>query len=379
MIRILYLHNNTEISGGERSLLNLWSNMDKEKFSPYLIIPSEGRFNTEAQQLDVHIDYLSVPKLRLKNVVKIIEVILTIRRCILDNRIDILHSYTPRNNILGAIVAKLCKVPVIWHERNMIYGQEKDISKTFMFLPDAIICNSRATAERFKTRKGIPDKVRVIRNGVNTSKFRPGEAPRELFNKYYLNGEKVVGLISNFSTRKKPEYFLDACPMILKQLPDTRFMVVGDEFTEADGGRHSELVRKVKSLNLEKQVIFTGFVPDVSDIIQAFDIGVAVTEKEACSRAILEIMASGKPVVAFNTGGNPELIEHGITGILVNFGNTESLANSIVELLVDEKKRKKMGLCAAERIRQLFDVGLNAERTVKLYSELLKRNTNTLS
>ena len=61
-----------------------------------------------------------------------------------------------------------------------------------------------------------------------------------------------------------------------------------------------------------------------------------------------------------------------------NFGNTESLANSIVELLVNEKKRKKMGLRAAERIRQFFDAELNAEQTVELYSELLKRNTKPL-
>jgi glycosyltransferase involved in cell wall biosynthesis len=352
--------------------------MDKEKFSPYLIIPSEGRLCKEAQQLGVHIDYLSVPKLRLKNLVRIIEVILTIRRYILDNRIDILHSYTPRNNILGAIAAELCKIPVIWHERNMIYGQEMDISKTFMFLPDAIICNSRATAERFKTRKGIPDKVRVILNGVNTSEFHPGSPSQAVLKKYNLKGEKVIGLISNFTKRKKPEYLLFAGPLILRQIPDIRFMVVGDDFTEADKGRHSELVSTVKRLDIEDRVIFTGFVSDVSDIIQTFDIGVAVTEKEACSRAILEIMASGKPVVAFNTGGNPELIEHGTTGILVNFGNTESLANSIVELLVNEKKRKKMGLRAAERIRQFFDAELNAEQTVELYSELLKRNTKPL-
>ena len=377
--RILYLHNKVEIGGGEKSLLNLWENLDKYSCDLHLMIPIKGLLSYQAKKLGLSVNTCEIPKLEIKNMPKIIGSLYKIGKYCIHRNINVIHSYSPRYNILGGFIGRLLRIPVIWHERNMIFGMEKDISSKFICLPDSIICNSMAIAERFRTKKGIPSKISVIMNGVDTAKFCPGEVSPALSQKYNLNGKKVVGLISNYSARKNPEYFLDACPLILKQVPDTTFIVVGDEFTKEDRGRRDELLRKVKSLNIEDQVIFTGFVSDVSEIIKAFDLGVAVTEKEACSRAILEIMASGKPVVAFNTGGNPELIEHDITGTLLNFGDTEGLAKSIVELLDNEKKRKKMGLCAANRIRQFFDVRLNAERTTELYLHLLKDNVKKLS
>ena len=104
-----------------------------------------------------------------------------------------------------------------------------------------------------------------------------------------------------------------------------------------------------------------------------FDIGVAVTEREACSRAILEMMASGKPVVAFDTGGNAELIEHGVTGILVKFGDKKTFTRSVVDLLEDEEKRRKMSIQARRRAEEHFDVRINAQKTQEIYSELIGR------
>jgi len=171
--RILYLHNKSEISGGERSLLNLWSNLNKKKYKPYLVIPSEGQFGNEANKQGVEILNLCVPKLNLRNIKRIIQCIITLRRYIIVNKINIIHSYTPRNNILGAFAGKISGVPIIWHERNLIFGKEKDISKRFMLLPEIIICNSAAVAERFKKKNRMPNKVQTILNGVDVSKFLP--------------------------------------------------------------------------------------------------------------------------------------------------------------------------------------------------------------
>ncbi len=150
-----------------------------------------------------------------------------------------------------------------------------------------------------------------------------------------------------------PEYFLDAAGHILKTQPNVLFLIVGGEFSEEDKGRQKELENKVKESCINEQVFFTGFVPNVVDYIRLFDIGTAVTEKEACSRAILEIMACGKPIVGFNTGGNPELIEDGVSGKLVEFGNIPALAEAIIGLLNDDAQRKAMG--ARARLRaELF-------------------------
>ena len=368
--RVLYLHNKSNISGGEQSLINLWRNLDRKRFVPHLIIPKDGLLGQEARRLGLDVGYCDIPQLRPSMLFIIGKIFLALGQYCKKNRISIIHSYTPRNNILAAILGRLIGIPVVWHERNLIFGDERDISRKFAFLPDQIICNSQAVAERFRKKRRIPLKVKVVINGVDLKRFRPEKVNREILQKYNINGKKVVGLVSNLGKRKMPEYLMDASTYILERSPETIFLIVGGEFGEEDKGRKEQLEQRARNLGVGNQVVFTGFVSKVADIIQVFDIGAAVTEKEACSRAILETMACGKPVVAFNTGGNPELVEDGITGTLVKFGDVKGLASSVVGLLEDDERRKKMGMRARERVERYFDVKINAHETQEVYSKL---------
>jgi glycosyltransferase involved in cell wall biosynthesis len=211
----------------------------------------------------------------------------------------------------------------------------------------------------------------VILNGVDLDQFRPKEVRPEIRGKYPLQGKKVVGLVSNLSRRKMPESLLEACPIILKRCPSTVFVIVGGEFGEEDRGREKALKRKAIEMGLDRSVIFTGFLPEVEEVINLFDIAVAVTEKEACSRAILEAMACAKPVVAFDTGGNSELIVDGTTGALVPFGDISAFAHSLVGLLKDDARCKDMGRAARSRAERCFDVKNNARKTEDLYARLI--------
>ncbi len=374
-VHILYIHNNLNIGGGEQSLINLWKNLDKEKYSLHLLIPEKGIFSQEAKKTGVKVDYLYVPGFRFYNVIKILKTLFLLGCYCTKNKINIIHSYAPRNNILSALLGKIMRIPVIWHERNLIFENESDMTRKFLSLPDRIICNSQAIAERFRKKRGIPSKVKVVLNGVDLSDFRPGKARHEILNKYKIAGKQIAGLVSNLGKRKKPEYLFNSCPSIIKKCPETTFVIVGGEFSKEDHDRKKQLERKAKSLGLEKYFVFTGFVSNVGDLIRTFDIGLAVTENEACSRAILEMMACGKPVVAFDTGGNSELIEDGITGKLVPFPNFREFAEAVVELLEDDKKREAMGRNARERAEKMFDAKTNAYETEKIYDALLKKNT----
>lgn len=370
-VNVLYLHNMVNISGGERSLLNLWKHMDKNKYSIHLMIPRNGLLSEEANKFDVRIAHCKVPKMRPRNILDIGKTLSEIVGYCKKEDIKIIHSYTPRNNIISAIAAKLLNIPVIWHERNLPFGDEKDRTRQFLFMPDRVICNSRAIAERFRTRNGIPSKVRVVLNGVDVHRFMPQNVRSDILKLYGIGDRKIVGMVSNLSKRKMPEHLLEACPRVLNRCPHTLFMVVGGEFGDEDKGRKSYLENMAKQLNIEDHVVFTGFMENVSEIIRAFKIGVSVTEKEACSRAVLETMACGKPVVAFNTGGNPELIEHGVTGLLVDSGDIEALTNAITGLLENDSKTRTMGIHARERIETYFDVRINAKKTQEIYSELI--------
>jgi glycosyltransferase involved in cell wall biosynthesis len=288
---ILYLHNKSNIGGGEQSLINLWRNLNRKRFVPHLIIPKEGLLGHEAKNYDLRVDYHSIPQIRMRNLFPLFKSFTQMSQYCKRERINIIHSYTPRNNVLAAILGRITGIPVIWHERNLIFGHEKDISRMLFFLPDRIICNSQAVAERFRRAGKIPAKVSVVINGIDLARFRPKKATRAIVERYTIKGNKVVGLVSNVSRRKMPEYLLDAAPAILEGCPHTLFFVVGGELGEEDRGRMDELAEKARKIGVADHVVFTGFLSNVYDIIQVFDIGLAVTENEACSRAILEMMA----------------------------------------------------------------------------------------
>ena len=229
-------------------------------------------------------------------------------------------------------------------------------------MADRIICNSKAVAQRFEENGRIPEKVKVILNGVDLNYFVPSLTPRNF-------SEKVVGFITNLNTRKRVEYFLEAAALIYKEYPNVKFLLVGGEFPNAGGARLAELKEMAKNLGLEEKIIFTGFQTDVRPYLYAFDVFVHVTIKEACSRAILEAMAAGKPVVAVNDGGNPELIEEGKTGILVGVNDMKALVNSVLGLLKNDTLRVEMARYSRVRAEQLFDVKRNARETQSIYLE----------
>lgn len=369
MRKILYLHNKDDIGGGEISLLNLWKNLDREKFEPYLILPEEGQLSQLARDNGLAVNICPVPKISVFNAFKIAGCVKFINSYIKTNKIDLLHSYSPRNNIIGAVCAKNTKIPIIWHERNMIFGKEKDITRTFLSVPDAVICNSNAIARRFEHNGKLPEKVNTILNGVDINFYRPG-FPENDGQKIDFGGDKVVGLVSNLNRRKNVDFFLHVASRVAGRRDDVVFVVVGGEFAgekSLDG-----LVEEAARLGLEQKVIFPGFVPDVRPYVGAFDVSVNVTHREACSRAILESMACAKPVIAFNEGGNPELIDDARTGMLVETGDLEAFSRSVIELLENDDKRRMMGEAARKRVEEKFDVRKNASATQELYSRLIR-------
>ena len=369
---ILYVHNKVDISGGERSLLNLWHNIDADKFNMHLIVPGEGPLADKARECGLKVFYSKAPKLSVKNFFSAARVFMVWTRYILKNRISLIHSYTPRNNILSGIIGKLLLVPVIWHERNMMYDDKFDVTRKFIFLPDCVLCNSRAIAERFRNKGKIPLKVRVVYNGVDLDRFTPSIDTSSLRKKFFLENKKVVGVVTNLSPRKRPEFFLEAAVKIKERYENVVFIIVGGSFPRNED-RMAELKERSFFLGIGKDVIFTGFQEDVSSFISLFDVSVNVTDKEACSRAIMESMACGKAVVAMKDGGSPELIVNGKDGILTHPMNMEDFADTVADLLRNDKKRKSLGAEARHSAEIKFNIVKNTLATKELYLSLIKK------
>lgn len=363
---ILYLHNSVEISGGEKSLLGLWSVLDRQRYRPVAVLPSEGRLADAARSIGVGVYVLKVPSWRIGSWTVLWESGKVLAAIVKKESAVLIHSYTPRNNLLAAFVARGCGIRLVWQERNIPVGGEKDLSAWLRFVPDMIICNSQAVARRF----GRSGKVRVILNGVDGTYFLPGADRLEAKRALGLATRKVVGVVSNLSPRKGLEIFLYVAAMIAREDPRVSFLVAGGEYGRESAGREMILKSLADKLGLSGRIVWMGFREDVRSCLSAMDVLCHPTEQEACSRAVLEAMACAIPVVACDDGGNPELIRNGETGILIRSGRIEEMAEAVRHLLRDENCCQRFGICARERIEREFTLKRNGEQTMEVYRKL---------
>jgi glycosyltransferase involved in cell wall biosynthesis len=373
MKRVVYFHNTSALSGGERSLLTLWSFMDRDRYQLSVILPEEGPLSLEARRLGVEVDLLKVPSWRPWQFFDLIRTAVEFRKVLQKRKADIVHSYTPRNNLLASIVGKWDRVPVIWHERNIPLEREPDMTRKFFSMPDAVICNSRAVAKRFDGLKDADQKVRVILNGVDTSRFVPVSSKDQARAVLGWAGRPVAGIVSNLNARKNVEFFLEVAALAVRECPTALFVVVGGGFADGGKGRLETLQQKAARLGISDHVHFTGFREDVRPYLNAFDVLCAVTAREACSRGILESMASATAVLAVHDGGNPELVEDGRSGVLRPLEDLPAFVSALVRLLRDPLYTAALGREGRKRALDLFDARRNALETEAVYAMLLKQ------
>ena len=348
----------------------MWENLDKQIFSPLLMVPAEGEFTRQAGQLGVRIIICPFPQIALRNLFGIAQTVAFLKEVILKEHIHLIHSHTARNNILASLIGRLMRVPVIWHERNILVKGEADITKMLLFLPNAVICNSQAVARRFGE---FPSKIKVILNGVDLGRFMPITADMGLKNKYDCEQRLTVGIVTNLTLRRRVEYFIEAAALIHVLEPDVSFFIIGGEFEEASKGRLKQLEALSHALGLQNCLFFAGRQDDVRPWIAMFDISCHVTSQDACSRSVLEAMSMGRAMVAMNDGGNPELIENGQSGILVGPHDKSFFVNAVLSLLKDKEKRIKIGNAARTRIQQHFDIKRNTQETQDLYLDCMTK------
>ncbi len=186
----------------------------------------------------------------------------------------------------------------------------------------------------------------------------PAEAP--------LASDPVVGILGRLDPVKGHEDVIAAARLLGEDLPDARFAAAGD------GALREPLARAAAALG--GRFVFRGYVPDALRFISDCRVGVVASRgSEAVSRAALEWMSLGRPVVATKVGCLPELVEDGVTGVLVPPGDPKALAQAVAALLEDPARAQAMGRAGRERFLQRFTIDSFADRTEELYRKALDR------
>ncbi|MDA4123963.1 MAG: glycosyltransferase family 4 protein [Thaumarchaeota archaeon] len=240
---------------------------------------------------------------------------------------------------------------------------------------DRLLVVSKAVERDVTGTYGInPEKVRVVYNGVDASLFSPKEGvplPAQLAD---LGGKRIVLFVGHFGLRKGIFYVIRAMKRVRSEIPDAHLVCIGG--TPAWLGRtdFEQMLRGEMQRNgVEDCVTLLDAVKNTELIgfYRHSEVFVLPTYYEAFPKVVVEAMACGKPVVATRTGGIPELVKDGETGLLIPFGSPDAISEELIALLEDEHTRAAMGRRGRERVERLFTWHAVAERTRSAYDELM--------
>ncbi len=288
--------------------------------------------------------------------------------------IDIIHCHYAIPHTISGILAKeiledFHKVKVL----TTLHGTDVTLVGTQpIFRPlvryslnktDAVTCVSEflyhSTVREFNPVKPIE----VIHNFVNTSLYRKENLP-ELRREFATPTQKIVLHISNFRPVKRVTDVVEVFFRIKKEI-DAKLVLVGD------GPDMPKVEALVQKLQLEEDVFFLGNQISIVELLSISDIFLLTSEIESFGLAVLEAMSCEVPVVSYNVGGLPEIVEENKTGYLVPFGNIEKMAEMSLALLQDESKHLEFSNNARLRAIHKFDSQIILEKYLNLYSSLI--------
>ena len=215
---------------------------------------------------------------------------------------------------------------------------------------------------------GVPaDRTAVVHSGIDVDRVASAPAVNVHAEFWLPTHAPVVGNVAALAAHKGQRYLIDAAPFVLRELPDARFLIVGQ------GELELALQKQITNRHLAKHVILAGFRPDALSLHKGFDVFVMSSVTEGLGTSLLDAMASARPVVATRTGGIPEVVEDGETGLLVPPRNPQALAHAIVRLLRDEPLRQRMAAAGLARVRAHFSAERMVEQTLDVYARLVDR------
>lgn len=371
--KILYLSSSGAMGGAETSLYNLVRSLDRDRYMPLVLCPTPGLLVDKllAEQIPTEVIFLPAWR-KLKSYLSRFTALQRLTSFAELNRVQLIHCNTIWVNSYAQRVGEKLRIPVICHLRDLI--KKEQVRKYALDKVDMVIPISDAVQRPLEDAGIEKAKIRRIYNGVNVSMFaHRKDVLREDFSIHgYLVG--IVGQLNPRSQWKGQRDFIQAAAEITQHRSDVYFAVVGGDDSPASAPEHMSYIRELKELaeqlKIADRVIFTGFRTDIPDVMTSLDILVLASWAEPFGRVIIEAMAAGKPVVATMAGGAPEIVQDGITGILVPPRDSQSIARAVLHILQDNEMRQEMGRVGEERAQEHFSVDQNVRKTQAVYEEI---------
>ncbi len=368
-IRLLQMLTNFHIGGTERQVANLVLGIDSAHFDLHLAcLWNSGELLAELEGLRVPRSEFRIGSLYSpKTLWQAIRLAHYVRR----NLIQIVHSYGFYPNVFTVPAARLAGASIvvasIRDTGDWLTPMQRRLQKLVCRMADCVLVNAEAIRRNLLEQGYDGRNIVVIRNGITLSRYAGKERNDKVRRELGIPlSARLVAVFSRLNRFKGVEYFLKTASELAGKFPDVYFLVVGD------GANKKELEEYARHLGLGQRIVFTGFRSDVPDLLSEVAISVLPSLSEGTSNTLLESMAAGVPVIATRVGGNPEVIEDGVSGLLVPIRDSAALAAAASRLLEDEGLALALGFAGKRRVSELFSLEGSVHQTEHLYQRLVE-------
>jgi glycosyltransferase involved in cell wall biosynthesis len=284
---------------------------------------------------------------------------------------DVVHAHDPHAVAMASGALSLgapAPRPVLVASRRIEYPIARNSLSRWKYRQvDCFIAVSEAVRERL-VADGIPrDRVAVVHDGIDIGRLDRLE-PVDVHAEFWLpHNAPVVGTVGALVAQKDQKHLVDAAALVVRDVPDARFVVLGE------GELRESLERRIHEHRLERHVLLPGFRADALALMKTFDVFAISSIFEGLCSSIIDAMAEAKPCVGTRVGGVPEVIDDGVTGFLVEPRDPSALAARLVRLLKDPALRERMGAAGRARARALFGVERMVQGTADVYDRVARR------
>lgn len=295
-----------------------------------------------------------------------------LKRYLCQEKFDILNVHQSHDHILGGISARLAKCDTVVirtdHKRDPLkpsLGNRLLVSH----FSDGMITFSEKARREDAEHFGFPiERVTRITPALNLERIDSRKQFRDMRAAFGIRQEDIIiGMIARFQKYRRTKVLLEAVRMIAKEFPNFKILLVG-----RSSQMEESVIQPMKRLGVEPWVILGGYrTDDYFDTLACMDIFVfLMAGSDGTARALREAMAMGKPVIVANRGMLPELVEDGVSGLVVN-DTPEELARAVLHLLTHPEKKEALGKAAHQRAHQEFRLDQQVEAVEKFYEEMI--------
>jgi len=364
--RVLHLVSSNGLYGAERVILNL--------------AQDEGTLSFVGALYNAHNPHLELideaKKMGLKTAIfdsrgRIdLKTILDIKKFLRDNRIDILHTHNYKSDIvgLGAVLlgkTKWVATNHVWHGLDQKLQFYERIDAFVLRFAARVVAVSSEIKKDLVTKNILAEKVQVIDNGIDIDRFNRSRSVEKLKEDLSINkGDAVVTIVGRLSPEKGHETFLKAAKDVAAKKKDVKFLIVGD------GPINAELRVMASQLNLNGHVVFTGVRKDMDGIYAISDLMVNASSIEGLPMTILEAMAAKVALIVTPVGAVPQVIQHGVNGIICPVGDAVGLAKEVCSLIDEPSRRKNLTERAYRDVCDRFSSATMVQQYRQIYESI---------